>query len=125
MSDKVRIGIIGVGQIGKHHLEEYAKVPEAELVAAADIRADEVARVAQQYNIPSTYTDYKELLARDDIQSVDVCLHNRFHAPMTIAALQAGKNVYCEKPMSWVYAEARAMVDAARRLGKLLHILTA
>ncbi len=122
MSDKVRIGIIGVGQIGKHHLEEYAKVPEAELVAAADIRADEVARVAQQYNIPSTYTDYKELLARDDIQSVDVCLHNRFHAPMTIAALQAGKNVYCEKPMSWAYGEAKAMYDTAQKLGLKLHI---
>lgn len=122
MSDKVRIGIIGVGQIGKHHLEEYAKVPEAEVVAAADIRADEVARVAQQYNIPSTYTDYKELLARDDIQSVDVCLHNRFHAPISIAALQAGKNVYCEKPMSWAYGEAKAMYDTAKKLGRKLHI---
>jgi len=61
-------------------------------------------------------------LARDDIQSVDVCLHNRLHAPVTIAALEAGKNVYCEKPMSWVYAEAKAMYAAARRMEKMLHI---
>jgi predicted dehydrogenase len=122
MSDKVRIGIIGVGQIGKHHIRQYAEVPEAEIVAVADVRQDEAARVAQENNIPWVYTDFRELLARDDIQSVDVCLHNRLHAPVTIAALEAGKNVYCEKPMSWVYAEARAMYDTARQAGRLLHI---
>jgi predicted dehydrogenase len=122
MSDKVRIGIIGVGQIGKHHINQYKEVPEAEIVAVADIRADEAARVAQEHSIPSVYTDYRELLARDDVQAVDVCLHNRLHAPVTIAALEAGKNVYCEKPMSWVYAEAKAMYDTARRVGKMLHI---
>lgn len=122
MSDKVRIGIIGVGQIGKHHLDQYAKIPEAELVAAADIREDELQRVAQEYGIPHTYTDYKQLLARDDIQCVDVCLHNKLHAPVTIATLQAGKDVYCEKPMSWVYGEAKAMYDTAQKLGRKLHI---
>jgi len=122
MSDKVRIGIIGVGQIGKHHIRQYAEVPEAEIVAVADVRSDEAARVAQDNDIPWVYTDFKELLARDDVQAVDVCLHNRLHAPVTIAALEAGKNVYCEKPMSWVYAEAKAMYDTARRVGKLLHI---
>ena len=122
MSDKVRIGIIGVGQIGKHHIRQYAEVPEAEIVAIADVRPDEAARVAQENSIPSIYTDFCDLLARDDIQAVDVCLHNRLHAPVTIAALEAGKNVYCEKPMSWVYAEAKAMYDTARRVGKLLHI---
>ena len=122
MSDRVRIGIIGVGQIGKHHLNQYAEIPEAEVVAAADIRSDELARVAAQYGIPNTYTDYRELLKRDDIQCVDVCLHNRLHAPVTIAALEAGKNVYCEKPMSWTYPEAKAMVEAANRLGLKLHI---
>jgi predicted dehydrogenase len=122
MSDKVRIGIIGVGQIGKHHLSTYAEIPEAEVVAAADIRGDEATRVAREFGIPSVYTDYQELLARDDIDAVDVCLHNRLHAPVTIAALQAGKNVYCEKPMSWVYGEARAMYETAQKRGRKLHI---
>jgi predicted dehydrogenase len=122
VSDKVRIGIIGVGQIGKRHIQLYAEVPEADIVAVADVRPDEAARVARDNAIPSVNTDYCDLLARDDIQAVDVCLHNRLHAPVTIAALQAGKNVYCEKPMSWVYAEARAMYDTAQRVGKLLHI---
>jgi predicted dehydrogenase len=122
MGDKVRIGIIGVGQIGKVHIANYKAVPEAEIVAVADLRQDEAERVAQENGIPSVYTDYRDLLARDDITSVDVCLHNRLHAPVTIAALEAGKNVYCEKPMSWLYAEAKAMVETARRTGRMLHI---
>ncbi|NLS79484.1 MAG: Gfo/Idh/MocA family oxidoreductase [Chloroflexi bacterium] len=122
MADKVRIGMIGVGQIGKHHLENYAKVPEAEIVAACDIAEDEAKRVAQQYNIPHVYTDYHEMLKREDIQSVDVCLHNRFHMPVTVDALRAGKNVYCEKPMSWTYRDAKTMYDTAKATGQMLHI---
>lgn len=122
MADKVQVGIIGTGQIGKHHLEGYDGIPEAEVVAVCDIREDEAKRVAQKHGVPSVYVDYHDLLARDDIQSVDVCLHNRLHAPVTTDALEAGKNVYCEKPMSWTYAEAKRMYDTAKRVGKLLHI---
>jgi predicted dehydrogenase len=122
MSDKVRLGIIGTGQIGKHHLGQYREIPEAEIVAVADLRADEAKRVAREHNVPSVYTDYRELLARDDVDAVDVCLHNRLHAPVTIAALEAGKHVYCEKPMAATFAEAQAMYDAAQRTGKKLHV---
>ena len=122
MSDKIRIGIIGVGQIGKHHVQRYKDVPEAEIVAICDIREDEAQRVAQTIGTPTIYTDYRDLLARDDIQSVDVCLHNHLHAPVTIAALEAGKNVYCEKPMSWNYSAAKSMLAAAQRTGRMLHI---
>lgn len=122
MRDKVRIGIIGTGQIAKQHLKVYAQIPEAEIVAVCDIRQDELERVAQQYQVPNSYADYHDLLAREDIDSVDVCLHNFLHAPVTIEALEAGKHVYCEKPMSWTYAESKAMAAAAQRTGKLLHI---
>ena len=119
---KVRLGIIGTGQIGKHHIKTYQDVADAEIVAVADLREDEAQRVARDYNIPNVYTDYHEMLARDDIQSVDVCLHNRFHKPVTLDALAAGKNVYCEKPMSWTYRNAKEMYDAARAAGRMLHI---
>jgi predicted dehydrogenase len=122
MADKVRLGIIGTGQIGTHHMEKYQPIEDAEIVAVADLREGEARRLAQKYNIPHVYTDYHDLLARDDIQSVDVCLHNRLHMPVTVDALHAGKNVYCEKPMSWTYAEARAMMDAAAATGRMLHI---
>jgi predicted dehydrogenase len=119
---KVRIGVIGNGQIGKHHLERYAKIPEAEIVAVCDIREDEMQRVAQMHNVPHTYANYHDLLAHEDLDSVDVCVHNFLHAPITKDALKAGKNVYCEKPMSWTYADAKSMYDAAKQAGKMLHI---
>ena len=113
MSDPIRIGFVGVGQIAKGHLSRYADIDGAQIVAAADINADELARVAEQHSIPDTYTDFRELLARDDIDAVDVCLHNNLHAPVTIAALEAGKHVYCEKPIAGSYIDGKAMVETA------------
>src|SRR5262245_14034970 len=119
---KIRIGIIGVGQIGKRHVEEYTKVEGADLVAIADINETEARRVAAQYNIPDVYTDFRQLLARDDIQSVDVCLHNNFHMPVTVAGLEAGKNVFCEKPMAGAYIDAEKMLATAKATGRMLSI---
>ena len=122
MAGKVRIGIIGVGQIGKHHLNSYAKIDAAEVVAAADLDEAELGRVAEAHQIPSTYTDFRELLRRDDLAAVDVCLHNNYHMPVTVAALQAGKDVYCEKPMAGAYVDALTMYETARSLGRKLSI---
>jgi predicted dehydrogenase len=120
--DRVRVGIIGTGQIGKMHLERYRHIAGAEVVAVADINESEARRVAANLNIPHVYTDFRELLSRDDIDAVDVCLHNVLHRPVTVAALEAGKDVFCEKPMAGTYADARLMFDAARNLGRKLGI---
>lgn len=120
--EPIRIGMIGVGQIAKSHLENYSKIAGAEIVAAADINAEELGRVADRYSISHTYTDFRELLKRDDIAAVDVCLHNNLHAPVTIAALKAGKHVYCEKPMAGAYVDAMAMYDTARECGRKLSL---
>ena len=121
MSDKVRIGIIGVGQIGKHHLDIYQKqVPDAEIVAIADINEAEAKRVSEVYGIPDVYTDFRELLKRDDVQAVDVCLHNNLHMPVTVAAFEAGKHVYCEKPLAGTYCDAEVMVKKAQELDRKL-----
>jgi predicted dehydrogenase len=122
MSKKVRIGCIGIGQIGKHHLDNYAKIPGAELVAIADIDAAELERVGEVYAIPHRYTDFRQLLERDDLDAVDVCLHNNLHRPVTVAALEAGKHVYCEKPMAGAYIDAEAMFNKAQELGLNLSI---
>jgi len=121
-SRKIRIGIIGVGQIGKSHLDNYTRVPGAELVAAADVNAAELRRVAEQYHIPHTYANFRELLKRKDLDAVDVCLHNNLHAPVTMAALEAGKHVYCEKPMAGSYVDAKAMLATAKRCRRKLSI---
>lgn len=72
MKDKIRLGIIGTGQIGKSHIQGYREISDAEIVAVADIREDEAQRVAKENGIPNVYTDYHEILKRDDIDSVDV-----------------------------------------------------
>src|SRR4051812_2550435 len=100
MSDPIRIGIIGVGQIGKIHLNNYQKIAAANVVAAADVHADELSHVASTYNIKYTYANFRDLLKRDDLDAVDVCLHNNFHAPVATEVLRAGKHCYCEKPMA-------------------------
>lgn len=119
---KVRIGIIGTGQIGHQHLHSYAKIPQAEVVALADLYEVGLKAAASEFGVESVYTDYEELLRREDIDAVDVCLHNRLHAPVTIAALRAGKHVYCEKPIAASYADGAAMLAAARETGNMLSI---
>lgn len=119
---KIRIGIIGVGLIGKIHLDMYTKVKDAEIVAVCDINEREARNVAEKYKVPNVYTDFREMLKRDDIEAVDVCLHNNLHAPVTIAALRAGKHVYCEKPIAGTYYDGKSMCDTAKECGKMLHI---
>jgi predicted dehydrogenase len=113
-SNRIRVGVIGTGQIGKFHLKNYQEIPGADVVGAVDIDEAEVQRVAAHYDIPHSYTDYRQLLARDDVDAVDVCLHNNYHMPMTVAALEAGKHVYCEKPMAGTYGDAKRMLDTAQ-----------
>lgn len=119
---KTRIGIIGVGQIGKQHLTNYQTIPGVEIVAIADIDKPEARRVGELHKVPDIYFDAKELLARDDIEAVDVCLHNNLHMPYTVAALKSGKHVYCEKPMAGAYCDAETMLRTAKECGKKLSI---
>lgn len=129
MFDELKLGIIGVGLIGKMHLDWYRgtsrirplpPVPDARIIAACDINEEELERVAKEYDIPHTFTDFRELLAMDEIVAVDVCLHNNLHAPVTIAALEAGKNVYCEKPLAGSLVDAERICLKAQELGRLL-----
>lgn len=120
--EKVRIGIIGNGIIGESHIKEYLKIPDCEIVAICDINEARLNEIGDKYGITDRYTNIGRLLDRDDIQAVDVCLHNNLHAPVTIEALEKGKQVYCEKPMSGSYADSVSMMEAAKRTGNKLHI---
>jgi predicted dehydrogenase len=122
MAATINVGMIGVGQIGKRHVAAYAEMPDVRIVAIADANEAEARRVAEQYGVPHVYTNFRDLLSRDDIEAVDVCLHNNFHAPITVAALEAGKHVFCEKPMAGTYADALSMWEAHKRTGRRLAI---
>jgi predicted dehydrogenase len=122
MDKKLRIGVIGVGQIGQVHLDNYKAIPEVEVVAIADANDAHAHSVAGRYGIPDSYADFHDLLARPDILAVDVCLHNNLHMPVSVAALQAGKHVYCEKPMAGSYRDAEVMFKTSQAAGLKLSI---
>ncbi|MGG1684703.1 Gfo/Idh/MocA family protein [Pseudalkalibacillus sp. NRS-1564] len=120
--NELKIGVIGCGSIAKHrHLPEYAANTQIKIAAVCDIvktRADETAVL---YGAKS-YESYEELLQNSEIDAVSVCTPNYLHAPISIAALKAGKHVLCEKPMATSRADAEEMIEAARTSGKNLMI---
>lgn len=118
---KWKVGIIGVGSIAQEHIRAYQKNAAVELVAFCDINPAQLAKMAEQYGVKQTFTDMHEML-KLDLDAVSVCTWNSAHAPCTIAALEAGKHVLCEKPMALSAAEALAMQRAAQKNGKLLMV---
>lgn len=118
----IRIGIIGCGQIAQGHLTAYQSIPGAKVVAVADIIEERAKESAAKFNVPHSYNSMHPLLAREDIDAVDICMHNNLHRSGTEAALKAGKHVYCEKPMAGSYRDAAAMLESAKKHGKKLAI---
>ncbi len=90
-----------------------------EIVAAAEIIENRLAAFGEKYGIGlnNLYTDFREMLKRDDIGAVDVCVHNNLHAPVALAVMKAGKPCYCEKPMSASYFDSKLMFDCAKATG--------
>ena len=119
---KIKVGVIGCGAIAqRRHITEYADNSQVEIVAVCDINEERVNEVAEQYNAKA-YTNYEELLNDADIDAISVCLPNYLHAEVSIAALNKGKHVLCEKPMATSKEEAEAMIQAAEASGKKLMI---
>ena len=122
MSDQpIRVGVIGAG-IGQAHLAGYAALPGVECIGLADLNEERARAVATTYGVPEIYPDYRDLLARHDLDAVSVCLPNALHAPVTIAALRHGKHVLVEKPMARTVAEAEAMIAAADAADRILMV---
>jgi predicted dehydrogenase len=126
MSKKLKVAVIGCGGIanGKHLPSLFRLKETVELVAFCDIIVERAEKAKEKYGAPEAkvYEDYKELLEDESIDVIHVCTPNASHAPITIASLEAGKHVMCEKPMAKTAADARAMLEAAKRTGKKLTI---
>lgn len=120
---KFKVGVIGAGGIAQAvHIPGWKRIPDAEIVAIADIDRSRAESVAQEHGIAHVFTDFRDLV-KLDLDAVDICIPNRAHTAATLAALNAGKHVLCEKPLAVTTAEVRKMGELADR--KKLILMTA
>ena len=129
---EVRVGIIGGGMISHRHMVIYENLRSfakelgftARVVAIAEVNPQRLKAWREQYGLPEKdcYTDFRELLKRDDLDTIDVCVHNNLHTPIAIAAMKAGFDCYCEKPAAASYHDAKLMTDCAKKLGRKFHV---
>ncbi len=125
MEREVRVGIIGCGGIANgKHMPSLKKVENVKMVAFCDIIPERAEKAAAEYGTEDAkvYTDYKEMIQKENLEVVHVCTPNRDHAPITIYALENDCHVMCEKPMAKTYADAKAMLEAYKKSGKKLTI---
>ena len=122
MSEKLQVGIIGAGVIAAHHAKALLSLERAEVAAVCDIEEQRARKLAADCEGAEVYTDYEEMLADARLDAVTVALPPFLHEPATVAALEAGKHVLCEKPMARNAQEARHMVVTARATGSRLMV---
>ncbi len=119
---KLRIGIVGAGNIAASHVQAYANVPQAEIVAICDIDESRLDPFGERFGIKKRYNSIEDMIANEELDAVDVCVWNCNHAKCSIYALEHDLNVLCEKPMAYNTEEAIKMKEAADKAGKLLMI---
>ena len=120
---QLNIGIIGAGRIGKVHMESITyNVPTARVLGITDVFKDALPALAEKYGIPKIYNDYKEMLADEEIDAVLVCSSTDTHADISIEAAQAGKHVFCEKPVDLTPEKVKAVIAAVEKAGVKLQV---
>lgn len=120
---ELRVGIIGAGGVARgRHIPCFGRNPRASVVAVADVSREAAEKAAADFGIPAAYADYREMLEREDLHAAVVCTPNKHHAPVTIAALERGLHVLCEKPLALNAEEGRAMLEAAIAAERILSV---
>ncbi len=123
MEKKLKVGIVGTGRIGKVHTMSIMNyLPEVEVKGVTDIYLDSAKEWASQTGISTVYGSYQELVADPDLDAVLVCSSTDTHAEIAIAAANAGKHVFCEKPVDLSVEKVEAVIEAAKKAGVKLQI---
>ena len=113
--EKLRVGIVGLGWVSQlFHLPILKKFEDVEIVAVCDKEKSRAKMIAERFGIAHHYQDHQQMLAKEDLQAIDVCTTTDSHLSVTIDSLQAGKDVFVEKPIARRYAEAVQMAEAAK-----------
>jgi len=112
----IRVGLVGAGAIAQvAHLPAYNKINGMDVVALADTNVEKTKIVAERYGIRKVYRDYEDLIGDSEIDVIDVCTPNHLHKEMVTKALEGGKDVICEKPLSLNSTEARSIADVVKK----------
>jgi predicted dehydrogenase len=119
---EVRFGFIGAGQIAHWAADCLKRHPHAKLVATQDLHEQRVKDLAGKHGVKYVFTKEEEMLAHEEVDAVYIATPNKFHAPMAIKALEAGKHVMLEKPFAMSTAEAEAVIVAAKKAGKVVTV---
>lgn len=122
MKNRVRFAVIGAGSIGQQHMEALRQCSRAELVAVAESNPQRLREATERFGLIAGHTDYREVLARPDVNAVSIALPNFLHAPAALAALRAGKHVHLEKPMALNAREAARVIAVAKRKQRVLMV---
>ncbi len=119
---RVRLAIIGCGGISSLHAQACQELESVELAACADVDEAKARDFAREFEVPDAVADYDELLSRNDLHAVDICVPTFLHAQVAVAAARAGKHILCEKPIAMTLADADAIIGAARTAGVKLMV---
>jgi UDP-N-acetylglucosamine 3-dehydrogenase len=120
--DEVQVAIIGLGEFGALHLDVLANLPGVRVVGLVSRSEERARQLAEKYNVPNTFQDTEELLEKVKLDAVHVVTEDTRHLEPTMSAMQAGVDVFLEKPISHDLEEARQMIDKATRLGRKLMV---
>ena len=120
MGDKLKVAVLGVGGIAGTHMPGWIASEDAEVIAGCDVNGEILKKWGAEYQVNKLYTDANQIWSDQEIDIVDVCTPNMYHAPLSIAALEAGKHVLCEKPLAPTPQEVLKMIEARDRSGKML-----
>ncbi len=120
--DRIRSAVIGLGWFGEHHVDTLKELPLTEVVAVCTRTESRLKEIADKYNVPKMYTDYRKLLEDKDIDMVSIVTHVKDHYSITIDALRAGKHVFLEKPMADNVDECDEIVKEARKTDKFFMV---
>jgi UDP-N-acetylglucosamine 3-dehydrogenase len=119
---KIGYGVIGLGFFGEKHIEALSTIPNVEIIGACTRRKERLNEIAKKFNIKNVYTDYNELLKNPDIDVVSITTHIDTHLKPTVAALNAGKNVFLEKPMAGSLKECDEIINAVKKSKKIFMV---
>lgn len=123
MSQKLNIGVIGAGRIGQVHAEHLAfRLPQAKLIGITDVNRAAAEACAERFNIPNVYGDYTEMLADPQVQAVVICSSTDTHARIIEEAAQAGKHIFCEKPIDHELSRIDRALAAVEKAGVKLQV---